>query len=318
MEHAEPNATAIDGKSRNGTFIPEPSDKFVTTPAVEKVTDRSLAYLDARYPVHLTGVTGTGKTSLAFHIASHLDQPAVLLHGDSEFERSDLVGGEVGYRKSQVVDNFISSVLKKSENVRKVWQDKRLATACREGYTLIYDEFTRSRADTNNVLLSILEERILSLPARGKREKDYIRVHPNFRAIFTSNTREYAGTHDTQSALFDRLVTVELDHPDRQTEIQITQTRSGVGEDAAAKIVDLVRGVRARNENYHGPSVRAAILLGRVFADREDEFDPNSAFFLDVCADVLRPSRAAGETSDEGSMEEYIQTVIDEVFKPVQ
>ena len=66
------------------------------------------------------------------------------------------------------------------------WVDNRLTTACQFGLTLIYDEFTRSRPEANNVLLSILEERILVLPnARGR--ESYLKVHPDFRAIFTSN-----------------------------------------------------------------------------------------------------------------------------------
>ncbi len=314
MERAESPTNRPNTNGHNGAFVPEPSDGFVTTPTIEKVTKRSLAYLDAGYPIHLTGISGTGKSSLAFHIASKLDQPAVLLHGDSEFDRSDLVGGEVGYRKSEVVDNFISSVLKKSENVRKVWQDKRLATACRKGYTFIYDEFTRSQATANNVLLSILEERILNLPTRGSREDNYIQVHPNFRAIFTSNTEEYAGTHDTQSALLDRLVTIELDHPDRETEVKITRTRSGIGTEAAEQIVKLVRTVRAHTSSYHGPSVRTSIILARVFAGQEEDLGPHSSFFLDVCGDVLRPSRATGPSSDAEEMDERIRAAIDDIF----
>lgn len=313
MEPNRPSAPSRPPSGHDGAFVPEPSDEFVVTPAIERVTRRARAYLDAGYPVHLTGMSGTGKSSLAFHIAAQLGRPAVLLHGDSEFGRSDLVGGEVGYRKSQVVDNFISSVLKKSEDVRKVWQDKRLATACRKGYTFIYDEFTRSQAQANNVLLSVLEERILNLPARGSHDDNYIQVHPNFRAIFTSNTEEYAGTHDTQSALLDRLVTIELDHPNRETEVKVTQKRSGIDLDAAEQIVDLVRTVRAATDRYHGPSVRAAILLARVFAGREEEMGPHSDFFLDTCGDVLRPSRATGPSA-VGDLEAHIDDAIVAVF----
>ena len=301
-------------RRRNGVFIPEPSDEFVVTDAIERVNKRCLAYLHAGYPVHLTGIAGTGKTSLAFHIASQLDQPAVLLHGDNEFGRSDLVGGEIGYRKSKVVDNFIRSVLKTSEQVTKVWEEKRLAKACREGYTLIYDEFTRSQAEANNVLLSILEERILNLPSRSGTGDDYIRVHPNFRAIFTSNTAEYAGTHDTQSALLDRLVTVELSHPNRETEVQIAQSRSAISAVTAEHLVDVVRAIRAEMDGPQGPSVRASIMLARVFAQNEADIDPQSDFFRDVCVDVLRPSRTARAQQDEAVVRQQVNDAIQAVF----
>ena len=301
-------------RRRDGIFVPKPSDSFVVTPAVERVTQRAMTYLNAGYPIHLTGVSGTGKTSLAFHIAACLEQPAVLLHGDSEFSRSDLVGGEVGYRKSKVVDNFIRSVLKTSEQVHKVWEDKRLAQACREGYTLIYDEFNRSRPEANNVLLSILEERILNLPTRGGQSESYVRVDSNFRAIFTSNTKEYAGTHSTQSALLDRMVTIKLEYPNRDTEVQITQTRSGIDQALAERIVDLVRRVRDRLDAYHGPSVRGSVVLARVFADRTEDITPTSAFFRDVCLDVLRPARAAGDADREAHTQQAIVDSIDEMY----
>jgi gas vesicle protein GvpN len=251
---------------------------------------------------------------LAFHIAARLERPAVLLHGDSEFSRSDLVGGEVGYRKSKVVDNFIRSVLKTSEQVHKVWEDKRLAQACREGYTLIYDEFNRSRPEANNVLLSILEERILNLPTRGGQGDGYVRVNPNFRAIFTSNTKEYAGTHSTQSALLDRMITIKLEYPDRDTEVQITQTRSGIDGALAERIVDLVRHVRERLDAFHGPSVRGSVVLARVFADRPEDITPTSAFFRDVCLDVLRPARATGDADREAHTRHVIVDAIDEMY----
>ncbi len=297
-----PDSTDINGAPRpaappratdhGDVFRPRPSAQFVVTDPVERVTRRALAYLDAGYPVHLTGPAGTGKTSLAFHIAAEWGRPAVLLHGDDEFARSDLIGGEVGYRKSKVVDNFIRSVLKTSEQVVPMYADNRLAKACREGYTLIYDEFTRSRPEANNVLLSILEERILNLPTRGS-EQGYLRVHPRFRALFTSNTEEYAGTHKTQNALLDRLVSIRLDFHDRATEVAIATARSGLDEDDAARLVDLVRAVRGLDAATHGPSVRAALTLARVFARQDVPLDADDPFVRDVCLDVLRPPHTA-------------------------
>jgi len=44
------------------------------------------------------------------------------------------------------------------------WVDSRLTLAAKEGFTLVYDEFNRSRPEVNNVLLSLLEEKLLVLP----------------------------------------------------------------------------------------------------------------------------------------------------------
>ena len=99
--------------------------------------------------------------------------------------------------------------------------DNRLTVACREGLTLLYDEFTRSRPEANNALLSVLEEGVLVLPARDPEGRDYVPVHPNFVAIFTSNPVEYAGVHQAQDALFERIVTIDLESFDEATETAI-------------------------------------------------------------------------------------------------
>jgi len=93
-------------------ILPEPSEKFVSTSHVQELTDRALAYLDVGYPVHFAGPAGTGKTTLAFHVAAKLGRPVSLIHGDDEFGGSDLIGRDAGYRKHKLVDNFIHSVLK--------------------------------------------------------------------------------------------------------------------------------------------------------------------------------------------------------------
>lgn len=319
MDQASPHRSPVTVRveDRKDAFIPRPSEEFVATPEIEAITDRALAYMGAGYPVHFMGVAGTGKTSLAFHVAARLGQPAVLLHGDDEFGRSDLIGGEVGYRKSKVVDNFIRSVLKTDEQVKRLWEDNRLAKACREGYTLIYDEFTRSRAEANNVLLSVLEERILNLPTRSGTNEGYVRVHPNFRAIFTSNPEEYAGTHKSQNALLDRLVTIELDFQDRETEVQITQARSGISREAAEAIVDVVRTAREVDFGEYGPSVRAAITLARVFSGREDEVRATNDVFCASCVDVLRPNRRSILRGDDDGpdVREQIETLVKDVLQ---
>ena len=66
-------------------ILPEQSEEFVLTPYVQELTERALAYLEVGYPVHLAGPPGTGKTTLAFHMAAQLGRPVTLIHGDDEF-----------------------------------------------------------------------------------------------------------------------------------------------------------------------------------------------------------------------------------------
>jgi len=292
---------------------PEPGADFVLTPQVQELADRALAYLGAGYPVNLAGPAGTGKTTMALHLAAQLGRPVSLIHGDDEFHSSDLVGSDNGYRKSRLVDNFIHSVLKTEETVRTYWADNRLTTACRYGHTLIYDEFTRSKPEANNVLLSVLGEDLLNLPKVRHADEGYLKVHPEFRAIFTSNPEEYAGIHKSQDALMDRLITIHVGHYDRQTEAAITAAKTGVSAEEAERIVDVVRHFRRRNGSVHQPSIRAAIAIGRVVSRQGAACHPSDPVFLRTCRDVLDLDRASG--SKNGTLlPEMIHAQIEKVW----
>ena len=291
---------------------PRPQQGFVETEYVRNVMARAQSYLEAGFPVHFRGNSGTGKTTLAMHLAHLVGRPVVLIHGDEEFSTSQLVGAEHGYRLRKVVDNFIHSVLKTEEDFTKRWVDNRLTLACKYGFTLIYDEFTRSRPEANNVLLSILQERVLELPmARGN--ENYLRVDPAFRAIFTSNPEEYAGTHKVQDALRDRMLTIDLDHFDRETEIAITEGNSGISREEAERIVDLVRAFRERGKYEFAPTVRAPIMIAKVTKVREAAVSPVDTAFQEICLDVLcSESSRSGIHSDGRGTRELVRDLIRE------
>jgi nitric oxide reductase NorQ protein len=263
------------------------SAEFVETPYIRDLTNRALDYIRAGFPVHFSGPAGIGKTTLALHIADRIGRPAVLICGDHEFNSSDLIGGLVGYHKKFTKDNFIRSVLKTDESMTSHWVDNRLTIACQHGLTLIYDEFTRSRPEANNVLLSVLAERLLPLPtARGG--EDYLRVHPDFTAIFTSNPDEYAGVYKSQDALRDRMVTIELGNFDEETEIAITQARSGLSHDDSQRIVSLVRKVRqTKSKGKLTPTVRGCVVLGKILNLKGRAALYSNNGFKQICLDVL-------------------------------
>jgi nitric oxide reductase NorQ protein len=175
-------------------------------------------------------------------------------------------------------------VLKTEESLDVNWVDNRLTKACEQGHTLIYDEFNRTRAEANNILLSLLEEGILSVPRAGG---GYIRVHPEFRMILTSNPAEYAGVHKAQDALLDRLITIRCEHYDAETETNIVAAASGLDHADAGQIVALVRALRGDDGSGEQPTIRGAIALGRICAQSETPVDHQDPVFAAMAFDVL-------------------------------
>ncbi len=290
---------------------PTPLSDFVETKYIKDITSRILSYIKAGFPVHFRGPSGTGKTTLAMHIASKLKRPVVLIHGDEEFTTSNLVGGEHGYRFRKVVDRFQSRVTKMEEDMVKHWVDNRLTVACKNGFTLVYDEFTRSRPEANNILLSILQEKVLDMPSGNGDEGPYLKVHPNFTAIFTSNPEEYAGVHRSQDALRDRMVTMDLDHFDYETELAITQAKSKISKHDAEIIVNIVRGLRESGKCEFEPTVRSSIMIAKTVKILGIRPAGSNGNFLKICQDILTSQTSrVGSRTNQGKVKDLVKEMI--------
>ncbi len=292
---------------------PRPLSNFVETPQVEAITERAVAYVSAGFPIHFRGVSGTGKTTLAMHVASKIGRPVVMIHGDEEFSSSDLVGGEYGYRIRKVVDNFIHSVLKTEEDMQRRWVDNRLTVACKYGFTLIYDEFTRSRPEANNTLLSVLQEKMLDLPAAREGGESYLRVDPNFTAIFTSNPEEYAGVYRSQDALRDRMITIDLDHFDKETEKAIAEAKTGLSPEDSEKIINVVRGLRESGKCEYAPTIRGPIMIGKTLKVRGGVVSKDNPIFKETALEILTSETSrVGSRTHQAKVREVINGLIEQ------
>ena len=288
-------------ENENNTVLePKPMPNFVETDYIRDITNRGLTYIKAGFPVHFRGPSGTGKTTVALHLASKIGRPVVIIHGDSEYKTSDLIGSEQGYKYRRLDDKFIHSVHKYEEDMTKQWVNNRVTIAIKKGYTLVYDEFTRSRPEANNILLPILQEKMLSTSSSNE-EEYYMKVHPEFRAIFTSNPEEYAGVNRTQDALRDRMVTMDLDYFDYETELMITHAKSGMSLEDAEKIVKIVRGLRESGKTEFDPTIRGSIMIAKTLNVLQASPDKNNEMFNKVCQDILtsETSRVGSKTNQE-------------------
>lgn len=252
----------------------------------EDLLSRSLQYLKAGYPVHFTGPSGAGKTSLALALAKRRKKPVMLIHGNHELNNKDLIGDFTGYTSKKIVDNYVRSVYKRDESVTETWRDGRLLEAVKNGYTLVYDEFTRSKPTTNNIFLSILEEGILPLYGT-KLTEPFVRVHPDFAVIFTSNPDEYAGVYQTQDALLDRLITIYIDYKDSDREAAILSEKINIDHKKAKAITTLVAELRKSCKEDSGPSLRASLMIAKLATQEGIPIDGSDLHFQRLCMDIL-------------------------------
>jgi hypothetical protein len=144
-------------------------------------------------------------------------------------------------------------------------------------------------------------------------EGDCLEVHPNFRAIFTSNPEEYAGVHKTQDALRDRMVTINLDHFDEETEVAITEARSGTSRQDAERIVQLVRALRGAGNGSCSPTVRACMIIGKVMKIRGARASARDPIFREICLDVLAGGTGNPQRQEQGKKETI--AVVEELIR---
>ncbi len=246
--------------------------------------------------MHFRGPADIGKTTMALRIAQTLGRPITFITGDIWMTGADLVGREVGHVTTRVDDKHISSVRRSETRSRIDWQEAPLTKAMLGGHTLVYDEFSRSTPHANAAFLSVLEERVLPVadPAAGRA---YVRAHPDFRIILTSNPDDYRGVNEVPDALLDRVITFPLDDFSLKTETGIVVTATEIGRDEAAAIVRLVTILREEGEGGLGLSLRASLLIARLVQGTGVRVAAEP-MFLQICADVLAARLSRGAISE--------------------
>lgn len=245
------------------TYLTPSAENFIETDAVKNYEQRAIRWLEIGYPLHLIGPTGCGKTALALKVAEKIERPTVWINGDETITTSDLIGGYSQVERESVRDQYIHNVFKSNDILKADWVDNPLTLACKYGYTLVYNEFSRTKPAANNILLSVLEEGILELPTKFGEER-YVDVHPEFKIIFTSNNVDYAGVHKPQDALLDRLIGIHMDYYDSETEIEIVKSHTGISDKDAEKIVKVIRMLREEADAKEKPGTRACIMVGEA------------------------------------------------------
>ncbi len=294
----------VDGaaSAEVGGLVLKPREDLFLDDETLSLHSRAAAYMTAGAPVHFRGPAGAGKTTLALHVAASLGRPVVMATGDSRMTSADLLGREIGVTASSTEDRYVQRVRKSETSTRADWVDGPLTEAMEKGWTLVYDEFTRAPAEANNALLSALEERVLILSSPVRRQR-YVRAHPEFRAILTSNPEEYAGVSAAPDALLDRMVTFEIGWRGPVAERRVVARRTGLSEADAAVVVSLAAAAREdATDTFRAQgaaSLRTALLIGGLTAALGARAHPADASFVQICLDVLEARAPRGLTEAE-------------------
>jgi nitric oxide reductase NorQ protein len=262
-------------------------DRYFENAEIRGFLDRAVEYAASGVPLHLTGPAGMGKTSVALRIAEDLGRPVSFMSGNDWLTAQDFIGREIGQTESTIVDKYVQSVRRTESRTRLDWEDSILAASMRNGYTLVYDEFTRASPQANSVLLPVIEEGVLVCTDRASRHT-YIDAHPEFRILLTSNSDEYVGVNGAPDALTDRMVTLALPQLSVETLAGIATSRTGLDLWTSARIVRLVTERRSTVPANKASSLRSILLIARIAASRVLDGGLGDAELARIAGDVLR------------------------------
>lgn len=176
------------------------------------------------FPVMLKGPTGCGKTRLVEFIAAAAGVPLYTVSCHEDMTASDLIG---------------RFVLRCGSTE---WVDGPLTRAVREGGICYLDELVEARQDATVVIHSLADHhRELNIERLGG---ERIRAAPGFTLVVSYNPGYQSVLKDLKSSTRQRLVSIELDFPPTEVEIEIVRRESGVDGAIAASLVGLGASIR--------------------------------------------------------------------------
>ena len=205
----------------------------------------------------LLGPSGSGKTSLVKVACDLLNLPF------SKFDMGACIGDAttslLGVHR--IIDG--KSVFDYSEFTEKIQQPG----------VILLDEINRADQTAMNILLPLLDTecRELRIDIAGSSEKRVIKVNPDCVFVATANIgSEYTGTNEMDSALRNRLFTIQLADLPEDAETKVLSVKSNIDENSAKNIVKISASLR---DNYkkgklsYKISIRETLEVADLVAD---------------------------------------------------
>lgn len=215
-EHVIANPVETNGQ-RLGTQLP-----FYQQ--VGNEVDLFRAAMRRGLPVMLKGPTGCGKTRLVEYIAATADVPLYTVSCHEDMTASDLLGRYVLTGGSTE------------------WVDGPLTRAVREGGICYLDEIVEARQDATVVIHSLADHRReLNIERLGG---ERLSAANGFLLVVSYNPGYQSILKDLKSSTRQRMVTIDLDFPPPEVELEILRQESGINGAVAGSLIRLAAAIR--------------------------------------------------------------------------
>jgi len=237
--------------------IKEIQEKYRIIGRIEELKQIILAH-EIGKNVLIEGEVGVGKTRLAKAVAEYFDSNFYRVDCSEELLPHNLVG----YFDPPLV------IAKGYEE--DSYKYGPLALAMLKGGCLFINEINRMPENTQNSLLTALDEGILDI-AKLKT----IKAHKNFFVIATLNPRAHIGVTVLGEALKDRFVWINLEYQNPEEEIYIIKQEANLISKNADKIAvisqNIIQMTRETTKIRRGSSIRGAIDLAALINQYPNE-----------------------------------------------
>ena len=198
-------ATYLLGGKLDSGF--EVSPKYIGD---RRLIEVAVATLTTDRALLLLGVPGTAKTWVSEHLAAGIS-------GDSTL----LIQGTAGTAEEHIRYGWNYARLLAEGPSRAALVPSPMMVAMQHGKIARFEELTRSGADVQDTLITILSEKTLPIPELGQE----VQAARGFNVIATANNRD-RGVNDMSSALKRRFNTVVLPMPaSAEEEVEIVRRR---------------------------------------------------------------------------------------------
>ncbi|MHA1931220.1 MAG: AAA family ATPase [Promethearchaeota archaeon] len=238
------------------SIVSEIKDKYKIIGRTEELRQIILAHSVGKN-ILLEGNVGVGKTTLAKSIAQFYGS------NHSNFYRVDcseelLPHNLVGYYEPPLV-------IAKGYN-EDSYKHGPLALAMLNGGCLFINEINRMPENTQNSLLTALDEGILEIP-----KLKTIKAHKDFFVVATQNPEAHVGVTVLGEALKDRFIWINLDYQNPEEEIQIIEQEANTTSEKITTISqNIIQATRKTISIRRGSSIRGAIDLATLISQYDN------------------------------------------------